>query len=287
MANLTQFGEFSIGGDLPTSRFGFGAMRLTGPGVWGPPVDVANAQKVLRRVVELGITFIDTADVYGPGDNERLIRDALSPYRDNLVVATKGGGVRSGPATPESSPMGIDNSEPYLRKAVEDSLRNLGLERVDLYQLHRADPFIPIEETMGVLVRLRDEGKIRHIGLSEVGVDQIERARSVAEIATVQNLYNLAQRGHVDVLDYCERHSIGFIPFYPLKIGGLAEAPQLKALAVREETTPAIVALAWLFRRSPVIIPIPGTSSIPHLEENLAASRIALSDADMALLEFI
>jgi aryl-alcohol dehydrogenase-like predicted oxidoreductase len=287
MANLAPIGEFSIGGDLGVNRLGFGAMRLTGPGVWGPPDDVAAAQALLRRVVELGITFIDTADVYGPGDNERLIRDALAPYRQGLVIATKGGGVRTGPAMPGDPPMGINNSEAHLRNAVEGSLRNLGVERIGLYQLHRVDPFVPIEETMGVLARLRDEGKIRHIGLSDVGVEQIDRARSVVEIATVQNLYNLARREHDTVIEYCEQHAIGFIPFYPLKIGGLADTRQLKALAARERTTPALIALAWLFKRSPVILPIPGTSSITHLEENLAASRITLSDEDMASLERI
>jgi len=212
MTNLESVGDFRIGGDLPVRRFGFGAMRLTGPGVWGPPADMPAAQAVLRRVIDLGINFIDTADVYGPADNERLIRDTLVPYPGDLVVATKGGGVRGGPATPQNPGMGIDNSEAHLRRAVEGSLRDLGLERIDLYQLHRVDPAFPIEHTMGVLARLRDEGKIRHIGLSEVGVDQIERARTVVEIATVQNLYNLAQRKHDDVVDYCERHGVGFIP---------------------------------------------------------------------------
>ncbi len=285
MTNLNILSEFRIGGTLPVRRFGFGAMRLTGPGVWGPPADLAAAQGLLRRVVDLGIDFIDTADVYGPGDNERLIRDTLAPYPDRAVIATKGGMVRSGPATPQNSGMGIDNSERHLRQAVEGSLRDLGLECIDLYQLHRADPAIPIEETMGVLTRFREEGKIRYIGLSEVGVDQIERARSVTAIATVQNLYNLAQRKHDDVVDYCGRHGIGFIPFYPLKIGDLADAEVVKSLALREETTPALIGLAWLFQRSPVIIPIPGTSSLHHLEENLGACRIKLSPRDVEALD--
>ena len=278
-------GHFSIGGELKIGRLGFGAMRLTGPGVWGPPADLPAARNVLRRVVESGINFIDTADIYGPGDNERLIRDTLWPYPEGLVIATKGGVTRSGPATPTNHGMGVDNSEAHLRRAVEGSLRDLGLERIDLYQLHRLDPAVPIEDSIGILARLRDEGKIRHIGLSDVGLEQIERARSVVEIATVQNSYNLARRQHDDVIDYCERHAIGFIPFYPLQIGALADTEPFKALAKREGTKPTIIALAWLFRRSPVIIPIPGTSSVDHLEENLAATRITLTDDDMATLE--
>lgn len=283
--DLERVGKFRIGGELPIWRFGFGAMRLTGPGVWGPPNDLRAAQSVLRRVVELGINFIDTADVYGPGDNERLIRDTLAPYPDRLVIGTKGGVVRSGPATAQNPGMGADNSEAHLRRAVEGSLRDLGVERIDLYQLHRIDPAVPVEETMGVLKRLRDEGKIRHIGLSEVGVDEIERARSEVEIATVQNLYNLAQRKRDDVVDYCGRHGIGFIPFYPLKIGNLEESEDVKSLAVRENVTPALIGLAWLFHRSPVIVPIPGTSSLKHLEENAEACRVTLSALDLAMLD--
>jgi pyridoxine 4-dehydrogenase len=285
MTNLDDLGDFHISGRLPIRRFGFGAMRLTGPGVWGPPADLPAAQSVLRRVVDLGVDFIDTADVYGPGDNERLIRDTLAPYPDRVVIATKGGIFRSGPATSQNSGMGIENSERHLRQAVEGSLRDLGLECIDLYQLHRADPAVPIEETMGVLTRFREEGKIRHIGLSEVGVDQIKLARSVTAIATVQNLYNLAQRKHDDVVDYCGCHGIGFIPFYPLKIGDLADAEVMKSMALREETTPALIGLAWLFHRSPAIIPIPGTSSIHHLEENLGACRVRLSPPDMEALD--
>jgi pyridoxine 4-dehydrogenase len=283
--DLERLGEFRIGDELPVRRLGFGAMRLTGPGVWGPPSDLHAARSVLRRVVELGINFIDTADVYGPGDNERLIRDTLAPYPERLVIATKGGVIRSGPATVQNSGMGADNSEAHLRRAVEGSLRDLGVERIDLYQLHRVDPAVPIEETMGVLAQLRDEGKIRHIGLSEVGVDELERARSEVEIATVQNLYNLSQRKSDDVVDYCASHGIAFIPFYPLKIGDLANSEALKSLAARENVTPALIGLAWLFHRSPVIIPIPGTSSFAHLEENAEACRITLSAQDMAVLD--
>jgi pyridoxine 4-dehydrogenase len=283
--DLERVGEFPIGGELPIRRLGFGAMRLTGPGVWGPPSDLHAAQSVLRRVVELGINFIDTADVYGPGDNERLIRDTLAPYSEHLIIATKGGVTRSGPATAQNPGMGADNSEAHLRRAVEGSLRDLGVERIDLYQLHRVDPAVPIEETMGVLARLRDEGKIRYIGLSEVGVDEIKRARSEFEIATVQNLYNLAQRKRDDVVDYCTRHGIGFIPFYPLKIGDLADSEQVKSLAAREQVKPALIGLAWLFHRSPVMIPIPGTSSLKHLEENAEACGVTLSAQDMAALD--
>jgi pyridoxine 4-dehydrogenase len=285
MTDLNQVGEFRIGGELSVRRFGFGAMRLTGPGVWGPPTDLHAAQSVLRAVVDLRINFIDTADVYGPGDNERLIRDTLMPYPERLVIATKGGVVRSGPATAQNPGMGTDNSEAHLRRAVEGSLRDLGVERIDLYQLHRVDPAVPIEETMGVLGRLRDEGKIRFIGLSEVSVEQIERARAVVEIATVQNLYNLATRKWDDVVNHCTRHGIGFVPFYPLKIGDLADAEVMQSLAAREKTTPALIALAWLFQRSPVIIPIPGTSSLKHLEENVEACRVTLSAQDMKALD--
>jgi pyridoxine 4-dehydrogenase len=235
---------FQIGGELAVRRLGFGAMRLTGPGVWGPPENLLSAQAVLRRVIELGINFIDTADVYGPGDNERLIRDTLKPYSAGLVIGTKGGMLRSGPATPDNHRSAIDNSEAHLRSAVECSLRDLGVERIDLYQLHRVDPSIPIEETMGVLGKLQAQGKIRHVGLSAVNVEQIERARSAAEITTVQNEYNLGTRAHEDVVNYCTAHNIGFIPFYPLKVGKLAESEELKAMARREGITPS--GILWL-----------------------------------------
>jgi aryl-alcohol dehydrogenase-like predicted oxidoreductase len=277
--------EFRIGGYLSVRRLGFGAMRLTGKGVWGPPEDVPAAQAVLRRAIDLGINFIDTANVYGPGDNERLIRDTLQPYPAGLVIGTKGGMTRSGPATPDNHRSAIDNSEAHLRHAVEESLRDLGVERIDLYQLHRVDPKIPIEDTMGVLGRLQAEGKIRHIGLSAVSVDQIERAQSSVQIATVQNEYNLGTRRRQEVVDYCTTHGIGFIPFYPLKIGELAGSERLKAIAARQGVTPGGVALAWLFKRSPVIIAIPGTSSVEHLNENAAASEIHLSTDDMDTLE--
>jgi pyridoxine 4-dehydrogenase len=276
---------FNIGGDLTVRRMGFGAMQLTGPGVWGPPEDPAAARAVLRRVVELGVNFIDTADVYGPYDNERLIRDALHPYPADLIIATKGGMVRGGPATRENPGISMNGTEAHIRQAVEGSLRDLGVDRIDLYQLHRVDPAVPIEETMGVFRALRDEGKIRHIGLSEVGVEQIERARSVVEIATVQNLYNLAIRRHEAVLAYCERNAIGFIPFWPLHLEGLATSETLAGIAAEVDATPEQVALAWLLRKSPVTILIPGTSSLAHLEQNVAARDVALSQAQIQALD--
>jgi pyridoxine 4-dehydrogenase len=276
---------FRIGGDLPVRRMGYGAMQLTGPGVWGPPRDPANAQAVLRRAVELGVNFIDTADVYGPGDNERLIRDALHPYPAGLVIASKAGLVRSGPATRENPGIAMNGSEAHIRRALEGSLRCLGVERIDLYQLHRIDPATPIEETMRVFRALRDEGKIGHIGLSEVGVAEIERARAVVEIATVQNVYSLAIRRHDEVLSFCQRNGIGFIPFWPLHLEGLAKSETLARIADEAAATPSQVALAWLLRKSPATILIPGTSSLAHLEENLAARDISLSDAQMQTLE--
>jgi pyridoxine 4-dehydrogenase len=285
MPPLDTAGVFRIGGELPVRRLGFGAMRLTGPGVWGPPHDPAAARAVLRRAVELGVDVIDTAGAYGPGYNERLIRTALAPYPNGLVVATKGGMRKTGPSTAQSWGIELDASEGFLRQGVEDSLRDLGVERIDLYQLHRIDPKIPVEDSMGVLARLREEGKIGCIGLSDVGVEQIERARSVVEIATVQNAYNLADRRYDDVLAFCERGAIGFIAFYPLKLGDLAERAELTAIAAREGVTPAQVGLVWLLARSPVLLAIPGTSSVHHLEENMAARAVRLSFEDMAALD--
>jgi aryl-alcohol dehydrogenase-like predicted oxidoreductase len=278
-------GIFHIGGDMPVRRMGFGAMRLTGPGVWGPPEDPAKAAAILRRAVELGINFIDTADVYGPGDNERLIRDALAPYRQGLVIGTKGGMVRSGPATPANPGVSMDGSAAHIRWAVEGSLRDLGVERIDLYQLHRVDPATPIEDTMAVFLALRSEGKIRHVGLSEVGAAQIERARTVVDIATVQNRYNLFDRRHDDVLRYCELHGIGFIPFYPLGAGALAKSAAVARIAARAGAASGQIALAWLLQKSPVTILIPGTSSMAHLEQNVAASDLVLTEDEMTALE--
>ncbi|MQY05130.1 aldo/keto reductase [Actinomadura macrotermitis] len=280
MTDISASGTFEIGGDLPVRRLGFGAMQLTGPGVWGEPADRDEALRVLRRAVELGVTFVDTADSYGPFVSEELIAEALHPYAEDLVVATKGGLTRTGPNV--WLPVGRPE---YLRQCVEMSLRRLKLERIDLYQLHRIDPKVPLEEQLGVLRDMRDEGKIRHIGLSEVSVEEIGRARAIVEIATVQNLYNLTERKSQDVLEYCEREGIGFIPWFPLATGQLA-APGgvLAAAAERHGATPAQLALAWLLRRSPVMLPIPGTSKVAHLEENLAGAGIELSEDEVAEL---
>ena len=260
-------------------------MQLTGPGVWGPPTDPEGARTVLRRAVELGINFLDTADVYGPGDNEQLIFEALHPYPSDLVIATKAGMVRSGPATRENPGISMNGTAEHIRHAVEGSLRRLRVERIDLYQLHRIDPATPIEETMGVFRALQDEGKIRHIGLSEVGVDDIERARAVVDIATVQNVYNLGVRRHDPVLAHCEANGIGFIPFWPLHIETVAASPVLADIAAEVGATTSQVALAWLLRKSRVTILIPGTSSVAHLEENVAAAGVELSEAQMLALD--
>jgi pyridoxine 4-dehydrogenase len=278
-------GLFRIGGSLPVHRLGFGSMQLAGPGVWGPPKDEQEARAVLRRAISLGVDFIDTADVYGPDVCEQLIRDALSPYPKNLCIGTKVGLVRSGPATRENPGISMNASEAHIRKGVERSLRNLGIEHIDLYQLHRIDPSRPIEDTMGIFKSLRDEGKIRHIGLSEVSVRDIERARSVVEISTVQNVYNLVTRKHDDVLAYCEKHKIGFIAFWPLHSGGLLKSDTVARIATRTGATAAQIALAWLLMKSPAILLIPGTSSLDHLEQNLDAGHVVLSEEDMAILD--
>jgi aryl-alcohol dehydrogenase-like predicted oxidoreductase len=285
MTPTTSQETFNIGGDMPVRRLGFGAMQLTGPGVWGPPADPQGAASVLRRAVELGVDFIDTADVYGPGDNERLIRTALHPYPASLVIGTKAGLVRSGPATRENPGMSMNGTEAHIRQAVDGSLRDLGVERIDLYQLHRVDPATPLEETMQVFKALRDEGKVRHIGLSEVSVEQIERASAIVEIATVQNIFNLAVRNHAEVLAWCERNGVGFIPFWPLHIESVADSQTVTRIAKETGGTPQQIALAWLLQRSSVIIAIPGTSSLAHLEDNMAAGDLQLSDLQMHDLE--
>ncbi|MGC9539281.1 aldo/keto reductase [Streptomyces sp. UG1] len=268
-------GIFRLGGDLPVHRLGYGTMRLPGPGVWGEPTDRAEAVRVLRRAVELGVTFIDTADSYGPFTAEQLIREALHPYADDLVIATKGGLTRQGPG--EWRPVGRPE---YLRQQVELSLRHLGLERIDLYQLHRIDPQVPLADQLGALAELRDAGKIRHIGLSEVSVAELEQARAITEIASVQNMYNLAERKSEDVLDYAEANGIGFIPWFPIATGQLAKpGGPLDTVAKEYDATPSQLALAWLLRRSPALLPIPGTSSVAHVEENIGAARIRLSDS--------
>ena len=267
-------GTFTFGTDLTIHRMGYGAMRLTGKGIWGPPADPDEARRVLHRAVELGIDFIDTADSYGPFVSEDLIAEALHPYPDDLVVATKGGLVRTGPQ--EWHEVGRPK---YLRQCVEMSLRRLKLDTIPLYQLHRIDPEVPAEDQFGVLKEMQDEGKIRHVGLSEVGVDEIEAARDVLDIVSVQNKYSLGDRQHEDVLDYCEREGIGFIPWFPLDGGDLTEAGgPVDEAAKQLDATHAQVALAWLLRRSPVILLIPGTSSVDHLEENVSAAELELPD---------
>src|SRR5919107_1565329 len=273
-------GTFALGGDLPGVRLGYGTMQLTGDGVWGDPKDPDEAVRVLRRAVELGVTFIDTADSYGPVVAEQLIKKALHPYPDGLVIATKAGLTRSGPG--DWRPVGRPE---YLRQQVELSLRNLGLERIDLHQLHRIDPQVPLADQVGELKLLQDEGKIRHIGLSEVSIDELEQAREVAEIVSVQNLFNLSNRSAEPLLDHAEAQGIAFIPWFPLATGQLSKpGGPLDALAREHDATPSQLALAWLLRRSPVMLPIPGTSTVAHLEDNLAAASLQLSDDEFAAL---
>jgi aryl-alcohol dehydrogenase-like predicted oxidoreductase len=273
-------GSYRIGGDLPVLRLGYGTMQLPGTGVWGPPRDHDGAVAVLRRAVEIGVTFFDTADSYGPEVAEDLLREALHPYPDDVVIATKAGLTRQGPDrwTPVGRPA-------YLRQQCELSLRRLRLERIDLFQLHRIDPDVPVEDQVGELSALQQEGKIRHIGLSEVSVDQLERARELADIVTVQNLFNLANRSAEPLLEHCERNDIGFIPWFPLATGELSkEDGPLADAARRHGATPSQLALAWLLKRSPVMLPIPGTSSIEHLESNTAAAAIELTDEEFEAL---
>ena len=273
-------GVFRIGGDLPVRRLGFGSMQLPGRGVWGPPRDHDEAIRVLRRAIELGVTLIDTADSYGPSVAEELIREALYPYPADLVIATKAGLVRTGPNQWHA----LGRPE-YLRQEAEMSLRRLGLDRIDLFQLHRIDPQVPMEDQLGVMVDLRREGKIRHIGLSNVSVEQIRAARRIAPIATVENLYNVSNRAAEPVLEFCQAEGLGFIPWFPIATGELARrGGPLDGLSKSLGATPAQLALAWLLHRSPVVLPIPGTSSVAHLEENIAAARIHLSDEQVNAL---
>lgn len=273
-------GTFALGGDLTVNRLGYGAMQITGEGVWGPPKDPAEALAVLRRAVELGVTFIDTADSYGPNVSEELIAEALHPYADDLVIATKAGLTRTGPA--EWIPVG---RPAYLKQQVELSLRKLKVDRIDLLQLHRIDPEVALEDQVGALKDLQDAGKIRHIGLSEVSVAEVEQARKVAEIVSVQNLYNLAHRDAEELLDYATAEGIGFIPWFPLATGQLSrEGSPLTQLAAEHDASPSQLALAWLLHRSPVVLPIPGTSSVSHLEDNIGAAAIELTDEEQQAL---
>jgi aryl-alcohol dehydrogenase-like predicted oxidoreductase len=273
-------GTFAIGGELPIHRLGYGAMQITGPGIWGMPNDPDECIRVLRRLPELGVNFIDTANSYGPHVSEMLIADALHPYPDGLVIATKAGLERPGPGK------WVPNGDPtYLREECEGSLRRLKVERIDLFQLHRVDTKVPADEQFGLLAELVREGKVRHVGLSEVTVEQIEEARRIVPIATVQNRYNLAERQSEDVLEYCQKEGIGFIPWYPLLTGKLAhEGSALSRAAERLGATPAQVALAWLLQRSPVMLPIPGTSKVAHLEENVAAAGLQLAPDEIEAL---
>lgn len=274
-------GRFAIGGDLPVVRLGYGAMQIPGPGVWGEPRDHDEVIRVLRRALELGVTFIDTADSYGPEVSERLIHEALHPYPDDLVIATKAGFTRPGPRRWER------NGKPeHLKAQAEKSLSLLGLERIELFQLHRIDPEVPLADQLGALVDLQAEGKIGRIGLSEVTVPEIQAASAITPIATVQNRYNLSDRGAEPVLDYCQREDIGFIPWFPMATGRLAQrSGPLQQIADQQAVTPAQLALAWLLQRSPVLLPIPGTSTVAHLEENLAAALIELAPDQVLQLD--
>ncbi|MGO4682220.1 aldo/keto reductase [Hyphomicrobium sp. 2TAF46] len=278
-ATKSHSGVFSIGGDIPVNRLGFGAMRITGKGVWGEPDDKEESLRTLRKLPELGVNFIDTADSYGPEVSERLIREALHPYR-GLTIATKAGLVRTGPDV--WIPLGRPE---YLRQEVLLSIRRLGVERLDLWQLHRIDPKVPQSEQFEAIAAMQKEGLIRHVGLSEVKVSEIEAAQKVFKVATVQNLYNLGNRASEDVLNYCEKQNIGFIPWFPLAAGDLAKpGSRLEAIAKKHNAVPSQIALAWLLQRSPVMLPIPGTSKVKHLEENVAGANINLSDAEFAEL---
>jgi len=273
-------GTFALGGDLTVNRLGFGAMRITGKGVWGPPDDRDETIRVLRRAVELGVNFIDTANSYGPFVSEELIREALAPYPDDLVIATKAGLLRTGPDV--WIPLGFPG---YLRQELELSLRRLGVERIDLFQLHRIDDKFPLEDQVGELAALQQEGKIRHIGLSEVDVAQLAAAQKIAPIVSVQNMYNITARDAEPVLEACEAQGLGFIPWFPLAAGPLA-APDgpLQRIAADHDASASQLALAWLLKRSPVMLPIPGTSKVSHLEQNVAAAEIEISDEEFETL---
>jgi aryl-alcohol dehydrogenase-like predicted oxidoreductase len=272
---------FKIGGELEINRLGFGAMRITGPGVWGEPADRSGAIATLKKLAELNVNFIDTADSYGPNISEQLIHDALFPYPKNLIIATKAGLVRTGPNVwiPSGAP-------DYLIQQAHASRQRLGVDQIALWQLHRVDPKVPRDEQFSAIKNLQAEGVIRHVGLSEVSIEQIEAASKFFKVATVQNLYNLENRTHEDVLNYCTERNIGFIPWYPLAAGKLAQpGSQLDEIAKKKGATVGQIALAWLLKRSPVMLPIPGTSKVKHLEENMAATKIVLSDDEFAVID--
>lgn len=279
-ANAAKSGSFKVGGDIKINRLGFGAMRVTGKGIWGPPKDRAEALRTLKRVPELGINFIDTADSYGPDISEQLIREALHPYKD-MLIATKAGFQRPGPGVWE-----MDGRPEYLRAQALKSLKQLGVEQIGLWQLHRIDTKVPRDEQFDAVKSLLDDGIIRHAGLSEVSVADIKAAAKVFPVATVQNRYNLVDRGSEDVLDHCEANGIGFIPWYPLAAGDLAKPGSLlDTIAKRHKAAPSQIALAWVLKRSKLMLPIPGTSKVAHLEENVAAVNIVLSDDEFAALD--
>ena len=281
MPTAAASGTFPIAGELEVNRLGFGAMRLTGPGITGPPADVENARAVLRRAVELGVNHIDTADAYGPDVSEELIAEALHPYPDDLVIATKGGLVRTG----AGGDWPKDGRPEHLREACEGSLRRLRVEAIDVYYLHRPDPEVPYEESVGALKELRDEGKIRHVAVSNASAELLAIARGIVDIALVQNQYSLTDRRAQDVLDACEQAGIGFVPWAPLDAGALDPTGPVPAIARDHDATPMQVAMAWLLHTSPVMLPIPGTSSLDHLEENVAAAELALDADEVAALD--
>ena len=279
--NAKGSGTFAIGGDLAINRLGYGAMRITGDGIWGEPKDRENAKRVLRRAVELGVNFIDTADSYGPEVSEQLIGEALAPYAKGVVIATKAGLTRQGPD--KWLPVGRPE---YLIQQVEMSLRRLKLDRIDLWQLHRIDPKVPVEESLGAIKKLQEQGKIRHVGLSEVKPHEIDQARKVIEIVSVQNQYNLGDRQHEDVVEYCTKHKLAFIPWFPVAAGKLARpGGKLDDAAKKHGATVSQLSLAWLLHHSPVMVPIPGTSSVDHLEQNIAAADLKLSAAEWKEIE--
>jgi aryl-alcohol dehydrogenase-like predicted oxidoreductase len=278
---MTVAKTFKIGGGMEVNRLGYGAMRITGQGIWGEPKDPDEAKRVLRRAIELGVNFIDTADSYGPAVSERLIGEALAPYPKGLVIATKGGLTRQGPD--QWQPVGRPE---YLAQQVHLSLRLLRTNIIDLWQLHRFDPNVPVEESLAPIAKLQEQGKIRHVGLSEVKPKEIDQARKVIDIVSVQNMYNVSERQHEDVLQYCEKNDLAFIPWFPVAAGKLAKpGGKLDELAKRHGATVSQLSIAWLLHRSPVMLPIPGTSSVAHLEENMKAAEISLSNAEMQEIE--